>query len=401
MKTMTWQRISAAVCLALCTAAGTQTLWAEDASVKITSSEHDLNGDRFVAGCPVSVTTPVKGDLIATGCDVQVTAEIDGDLVVLGGNLHLAAPVKQNLYAAGGEVSIDADVQRNMRVAGGRVEVGPNAKIGGNVTVGGGEVKIEGAIGGYLQVGGGNVRINGPVAGDVEVGAGDLELGPNARIEGKLRYASGDAFVRDADAKVRGGVEKIEHADDDDEHWNFAWHPWQPGQQWQPWHGREHSGHGWTWYIGMLAIAAILAAVAPHFYAQAAQTAHTRWPLSLVIGFLVLACVPVASLLAILTLIGIPLALLMIALYLVLLLVGYVSAGIVLGEVVLQRWRADLAAHPGWRVGAAVLAMAVLCLLGRVPLFGWMVTLAAVITGMGVVLMQLRSPPAVSGTYQA
>jgi len=46
---------------------------------------------------------------------------------------------------------------------------------------------VHGPIDGYLRVGAGRVLINAAIGGDVEVGAGSLELGPNARITGRLR----------------------------------------------------------------------------------------------------------------------------------------------------------------------------------------------------------------------
>jgi cytoskeletal protein CcmA (bactofilin family) len=378
MKSVTWHHVLFAVCFTI----GPQSLWAESASQRTLPKEHDMGADRFVAGCPISVERPVAGDLIAAGCDVDVLAEVAGDLVVMGGNLRLAAPVKQNLYAAGGKISIESDVQRNVRVGGGRVEIAPTAKIGGNVTIGGGEVEIDGAIGGYLEVGGGSVRINGPVAGDVEVGAGEVELGPNARIEGKLSYESGDEIERDPAAQVHGGVERIERE-----------------ERWPAWQHASHdhgAGHGWLWSFCLLVIAAILAAALPYFYLGVAQTARTRWPLSLLLGFIVVVSVPVVAVLAIVTLIGIPLALALIALYFVLLLAGYVSAGIALGELALQRWDAARALSTGWRIVAAVLAVLGLSLAGRTPFVGSLITLAAVLTGIGVLLLQLQ-PAAAAG----
>lgn len=383
MKTATWHCVLSAFLFAT----GVQALWADSASGKTVPAERNLGADRFAAGCPVSVVLPVAGDLIAAGCNVEVLAEVDGDVVVMGGNVRLAAPAKQGVYAAGGRVSIEAPVQRNVRIAGGSVELGPNANIAGNITVGGGKVEIDGAIGGYVQVGAGSVRINGPVAGDVELGAGEVELGPNARIGGTLRYASGEEIRRDPAAQVRGGVQRIERG----ERWSTA-HRW-----------RQGTGHrlGWMWSLGLLAIAAVLVTALPQFYGRVAETARARWALSLLIGFIVLVCVPVAALIAIVSVIGIPLALLTIALYLMLLLVGYVSSGIALGGIALQHWRPESAAKHGWRIAAAVLAMLLLSVLGRVPFVGWLVTLAAMLTGIGALLVQTRPAPAASANPRA
>jgi cytoskeletal protein CcmA (bactofilin family) len=294
----------------------------------------------------------------------------------------LGAAIKQGVYAAGGRISINGPVQRNVRVAGGRVEIGPQAKIGGNVTIGGGEVRITGAIDGYLQVGGGQVVIDGPVGGNVEVGSGAIELGPNARINGKLRYASRDELKRDPAAQVQGGVERFSPRAD--------W-PVPSGVQ-----ERAGRGAGWVWSIGLMVIAALLVAALPGVYTGVEATVRARWALSLLIGFIALVCIPVAALIAMFTVIGVPLALAVITLYLALLLIGYVTAGISVGELVLARFQSARASHTAWRVAAAVLGMLAISLLGRLPWVGGLVLIAALLLGIGALLMQLapaRSAP--------
>jgi hypothetical protein len=112
--------------------------------------------------------------------------------------------------------------------------------------------------------------------------------------------------------------------------------------------------------------------------------------MSLLIGFIALVCIPVAAMLIMLTVIGVPLALATVAAYLALLVVGYVSAGIAVGELMLQRLQPVRAQHRGWRIGAAVLGMLAVSLLGRVPWSGGLVVLAAMLLGVGALLMQVR-----------
>lgn len=99
---------------------------------------------------------------------------------------------------------------------------------------------------------------------------------------------------------------------------------------------------------------------------------RTRWALSMPPGFIGLVCTPVAALFLLFTLIGIPLALVTVALYLALLLLVYVTAGIATGVIALQRWAPARTAQTWWRVAAAAL-------------------------GMGALLMQLRRPTVVLG----
>ena len=350
---------------------------AEQPPTKREPVERDLGHDHFVSGGTVAVDMPVAGDLIAAGGDVDVSAEVGGDAVVAGGNVRLGAGIKQGVYAAGGRVSIDGPVQRNVRVFGGTVEIGPRSKISGNVTIGGGNVRITGAIDGYLQVGGGHVVIDGPVGGNVEIGSGDIELGPNARITGKMRYASGDELKQDPAALVQGGIERFS-----------------PPGKWLHRSGaseRAGSRVGWVWSIGVMLIAAILVAALPGVYTKVPASMRERWAFSLLIGFIALVCIPVAAVIAMFTIIGVPLALATLALYLALVLIGYVTTGISVGTLALSRFQSARASHTGWRVAAAALGMLAISLLARVPWVGTIVVFAAMLLGMGALLMQLAA----------
>lgn len=338
----------------------------------------DMGADRFAAGGFVRVDRPVAGDLIAAGGSVVVDSPVGGDAIVAGGEVRIRGAVSESLFAAGGRVSLEARIGRNVRVAGGQVEfIGP-AAIDGNITVGGGQVTIKAPVRGYLQAAGGRVIIDGPVGGDVVSTAGSIELGPNARIDGRLRYASREAPAVDPAARVAGGIERLVlrvHEADESRASAFA------------------RGGGWAWSLGLVVLAAVLAGALPGPAERVRRTLGDRAPMSLLVGFVALVCIPVAALILMLTVIGIPAALVVVALYLALLVLGYVATGMALGGLVLRRWWPARCEASGWRIAAAAAGMLVLTLLARVPLAGAFVVLAAVTIGIGTVLIQAASLP--------
>ena len=54
----------------------------------------------------------------------------------------------------------------------------------------------------------------------------------------------------------------------------------------------------------------------------------------------------------------------------------------------------------GWRVGAAVLAMLALALLGRIPFLGGLVIFAALLAGIGAIMISLRPRAAAASLVQ-
>jgi cytoskeletal protein CcmA (bactofilin family) len=345
-------------------------------------AQQQLGGDLFIAGGSVTVSQPVNGDLIAAGGSIDVDAAVAGDAVAIGGKVRIGADVGQSVYAAGGQVTINGKVGRSVRTSGGQVELGPKAAVTGNASIAGGQLRLLGSIQGHVQAAGGRVFIDGPVGGDVVATSGEVELGPNARIAGKLRYRSSAVVRQDPAAQVVGGIEHLFPSTRGDKAARPASDPM-----------ARHSTAGAVavvWTLGLIALAIVLLAVLPVFCRGVARALHERLGMSVLLGFVLLVCTPVAALLLLVTLIGIPLGLLAIALYLALLPVAYVSAGIGLGEWALGRWKPASAGRFGWRAASAAAAIVVLALLGAIPWLGGLVGFAALLAGLGALLLQAR-----------
>jgi cytoskeletal protein CcmA (bactofilin family) len=336
---------------------------------------HRQGSDAFVAGESARVSEPVKGDLVAAGGELRIAAPVSGDLLAVGGMVRLEPAAAQDLYAAGGQVSFDGTLARNARIAGGSVSIGPKARIDGNASLAGGRVEMLGSVGGYLQAAGGRVFIDGRVDGNVEAAAGELELGPGARIAGRLRYRGGAPLKQASGAQVQGGIERLEM-------------PVRRGAE----RFAMRAAFG-LWTLGLMLMAAVLVAALPEFFGRVADAARTRLGWSLLAGFVALVAIPAAMLVLLVTLIGIPLAALAALGYLAFLLLGYVAAGIVLGDAALKRWLAGRAAQRGWRAGAAALGVLAIGLLALIPWLGLLVAFLALIAGMGALVLQLKGAP--------
>jgi cytoskeletal protein CcmA (bactofilin family) len=346
--------------------------------------ESRMGTDMFIGGGSVTLHEPVGGDLFAAGGAVDLDAAVGGDAVVAGGKLRIGGDVGQSVYVAGGQVNVNGKVGHNLRVAGGQVELGPKAEVSGNVSAAGGHVRLYGAVRGHVQAAGGRVLIDAPVGGDVLATSGHVELGPRARIAGKLRYRSGEALHRDPAAQVSGGIEQLTPVWGGDAASRPAPEPPAP---------RDGVGAiGWVWTAGLVVLAAVWLALAPSVSARLSRAVRERTGLSVLLGFVWLVCVPVLALLLLLTVIGIPLALFVVAVYFAVLPLAYVAAAVGLGDWALTRWQAARAALWRWRLGAAALALVLLTALGHVPWLGVLLGFAVLLAGLGAFLLQWRKP---------
>jgi hypothetical protein len=328
--------------------------------------------DRFVAGGTVRQSESVSGDLVSFGGDVELAASVDGDAVLGGGNVKVGDEIARDLYAGGGNVVVEGVVARNARLAGGNVDVQPTARIGGRLSIAGGSVTIRGPVGGSIEVAAGDVMIDSEVGGDVRVAAGSLALGPNARIGGRLLHQGWVDVKRDPAAVVAGGI--VRRDPSRERHMARA----------------SSFATGWGWSAAFIALAALLVGVFPALATRLGVGVRQKPGLAFFLGFIVLACVPVAALVIGITIIGIPVALVLLLGYALLLVLGYASAGVLIGDAALARLRGADATRLAWRAGAAAAAALALALLGRVPLVGWLIGLAAIVAGIGAIAVAIH-----------
>ena len=275
---------------------------------------------------------------------------VGGKAIFVGPKVEITDPVEGGVSAAGGEIIV-------------------GAPVGGNARLAGGKVTVKGEIKGTLKVAGGYIIIDAPVGGDATIAGGKLELGPNARIAGSLTFRGGE-LVRDPAAQVTGTVEHTTGR----RHHDYEFSPF----------GRY--GRGWIWTGGLMLLAAIIAGAFPGPTRRMAEELRTHPWTAPLIGFIALTCIPIAAVIVMITVIGIPVGLLALMGYVVLLLVGYVWLSVVVGGLLLDRFKAEVASQTAWRVGSAVLAMLALGLLARLPIVGHFVAFVALIIGVGMVV---------------
>jgi hypothetical protein len=122
-------------------------------------------GAEFLTGEKVTVSNPLTRDSYIAGVTVKVTKKVEGDLVVAGGEIFLENEITQDLIVAGGTVNIQGTIGDDVRVAGGQVFIDGN--ITGDLIVFGGSVNMSSTsnVKGSLIVMAGNISTGGNIEG--------------------------------------------------------------------------------------------------------------------------------------------------------------------------------------------------------------------------------------------
>ena len=337
-------------------------------------------------GSTVVVTESISDDLYVAGGTIEVSGQIDGDVVAAGGTITLSGPVSGGILAAGGTVSIRGATGRTIRAAAGNLTVGGRIDAdavlaGGNVTVEqaaeigrdlvavGSSVQVTGTVRRDARLTGGTVTIGGGIEGNVEAHADRIIVLPTARIAGTLRYSADQPIEVQVGAQVTGEVTRVDRPSGYRTMVN-------PAARF-----RFRFASRVLEAVWLLAIGLVLAAITPRGVQAVAERVWTRFGLSLLAGFILVVAVPVAAVLLLVTIVGIPLALVVMLLYVATLYPGQIFASTWLGNALLGglgRSGRTISPYAAVTVGVVVFVVLV-----AIPFVGWVFRLLALFTGFG------------------
>ena len=165
-----------------------------------------INQDYFAVGESIEISGTVNGDVYAAGGHVLVDGTIDGDLLVAGGKVTISGSVLQDVRVAGGEITISGRVGRNVTIGGGSIELTRSAIIQGGLVAGGGNVLLAGLVEQNAIIGAGNLIVSNAINGHLKAMAGVIRLTSNAQVTQDVIYWSGQEASIDTQAKIAGVV---------------------------------------------------------------------------------------------------------------------------------------------------------------------------------------------------
>lgn len=351
----------------------------------------------YLGGASVRPKAPVEGDLLAVGGKVVVDQPVKGDATLAGGSIDVRAPVGDDVRAAGGDVSMESTVGGELYATAGSLTITKTARIADGASLFGGVVTVDGNIVGPLRVDAQKLVLNAEVTGDADLTATDIELGPNAKITGALRYTSPHEMKQAEGSVIGGALSRGEPTQRMGEHGG--------DNASREWHRHmEFSGPIWLAgapaFIALLACAAVFLLVFPDFSAKAADTVKTSPWLALALGFAALLGIPTIAGLLFITLLGIPLGIAVLALFPALLLMGYVVGILFISRRAQEAMRMESPGSYGVSIGFFSLVLVLVMLTGTLPFVGALVMVLITIMGLGACVLAFSrrgvqaSPPA-------
>jgi cytoskeletal protein CcmA (bactofilin family) len=343
-----------------------QSLFAMPESGEIVTQRGSVDDDYYAAGGTIDINALISGDVVVAGGELFIGHDIKGDVIAAGGSINLRGDIQDDVRVAGGDILIDANIGDDLIASGGRINVSSSSAVAGEAWLAGGDVNIAGKVNNNVYIGAGSVRISGFVHGDVTIEAGEIHILEGAFIDGSLLYRSPHEAIIHTDARISGDIiyEQVE---------------------WE----RPHSGAGIFFVITMIVASIVLYKLFPVFTMSTVARISGDPLKSLGAGFLILILTPLTAALLMAIVVGFWVGLSIMALYLVALIVGYLSACFFVSDWVAKRFNKDISTT-GRRFISVALAIIVLGLLSNIPLIGGLLNFVLLLLGLGAVMMQLK-----------
>ena len=325
--------------------------------------------DLYAGGGLVTSAGVVTGDLYAAGGTVLVSERVGGDAVLVGGTVTVLGIIADDLRVGGGTIVVQGEVLSDVLIGGGVVRIGGRG-VGGDVVIGAGDVRIDAPIKGDARIGGGTVYLNAPIAGNVEIDADRLVLGAGADLSGNLLYRSPKELVRESGAQVAGSI------------------------SYEPRKASRTLGAGsiaafisivvLIKFLALFLAALLLSLFLRRYANELVEKAATRPLYEIGRGFIALSVLPAASVLLLVTIIGIPLGILGLLGFAVLLLFAGISAPVVLGSIVHR----TLLRRPLYEVSWKTILLGVILymILAVIPVIGWAVCFLFTLLTLGAIV---------------
>ncbi len=322
-----------------------------------------VEGDFYVFGQSVDISGHIKGDAIIFAQSVRISGQVDGNIRALANNLTITGIVGKNVLTLNEVVNLDSA-----------------GKVEGSMTAMGDSIAIDGRLGRDLLVLAAQTTISGTVEGAIQAKGKDMSIVSSAQVAGPIHYEGDNPASVASGAKLASPVDYTKRV-----------------------RKSEYSqGHYYLWRViwtaAFVLFGLVLYLLLPKFAVEAVR-AGERFGAPMGLGVLIFFGVPIAAIIACITVVGIPLGILTLGLWFLALFTAEIVVGTVVGNWIMGK-PTDTWGLIGRMAVGFVLVRVVYTPLEHVHVIGGLVALGICMWGMGAISLALydRLQPRVSAS---
>lgn len=340
------------------------------ASAAIISGEHGttadvpasqtINDDLYISGERVLIEGTVNGDVYAAGSTVTIKGTVNGSVFAAGQDVYVSGTVTGGVRLAGQNLRIsDAAIAGGVSTFGQVITIERDAEIGGGLNFAGSAATIRGNVANSVMGAGASITLAGTLSKHAHFATEKLNLEKTAVINGNLQYASNEEFSKQKGALVKGDTKHVRSSD-------------------------KKSDEGADVFMvlwGLTALYLVGAALLwlfPSIATGVADQVSLRTMPAFGWGLLALLLSAPVLIILMITIVGIPLALILIAGLTIALFLSHFWVALAIGNAIADRakWQPNPYAN-------AFMGLVVLTVIGLLPVFGGVFKVLAAILGFG------------------
>lgn len=336
-------------------------LTSQNGSVNLATTE-TIDDDLFVGAQNVTIDGTVNGDTFIGGRTVMISGTINGNLHIGAATIVLSGKVSGNVYVGSGNLTVT------------------KSSIDGSLIVGAGNVSIdkETIISGSVIAGVNTITIDSWIRKSVYLGTSNAILGSDTRIGRDLYYITsknGQEVKMTQGVVVSGNIYKT---------------PYQAPTQ-QNANAPRSIGliFNFVFFLGAFLVGILYSKFFSNKFIESAKLVSNSFWKSLGVGFLISIAMIPAIIIALITIIGIPLAGVSFLMFLVGLYFAKLVVAMALGNWIALSLNWDRLSFY-WVFG---LGLAIIYILKPIPFLGGLVSMVVMWTGLGALVMQAFYKP--------
>jgi hypothetical protein len=327
--------------------------------------DEKISGDLYLAGKSCRMDGEVNGDLFLFCQSADVNGHVSGDVIGFAQSVRINAPIEGNVRVGCNNVTLTTTLAKNLMAFSDSVRVDSDAKIGGGLTVFGGTVSIDGTVGRDILAYSNLLNINSKIGGSIWAKGEALTIGPSAQVQGHAKFIGKKSPDVSPEAKLSSPM-TYEKMEESPAYRTTHYYLWQV-----------------IWAAAFVLFGLVLFLVMPGFAKEAVDSSE-HIGASLGLGVLVGCGVPIAALIACITVVGLFVGLSTLFVWYASLYFGQVIVGATVGRWLMGRTR-EL-----WPlIGRMILGVLIVRLCTVIPEIGGWIKLGVILWGVGAIALAL------------
>lgn len=328
-----------------------------------------VNSDLFKAGERVENKGVVNGDIFVCGNRFENLGHVLGDIIFITRSSIIEGRVDGDVRAATRKLTLSGEISKNVTVFCEEFLLEREGVVDGSIHVFAEDVVINSMVGGDVRCKSDRIKIDGIVKGDVFIEGNKIEFGPSAKIDGNLIYIADEKM--DISKEVVTG--RIEYKESEDTYKKEKVGKWLKT-------GTILSKS--MELIGYSIIGLFINFLFTNFVDQTVVTMNEKPWYSLGIGVIGLFFIPIVVVLMMITVVGIPLGLISLFLYIGLIYLAGLPAALWIGKKILKDEK---------RIWVTMLLGIVILFIGKcMPFIGPIISFVTIVFGMGSYLVNTK-----------